>query len=190
MDLSICGFYDIIVLVVMKMEEKLLKRKNIRLKNYDYSECGAYFITICTKEKQKILSNIVGAIHESPEMNVELTRSGKIVDKYIQASKTRFDIEINHCVIMPNHVHLVIEIIPNDIRAIRESPLRSRSVVSQVVGFIKANSSKEFNKINPDIEMWQRGFYDHIIRNKRDYEEISKYIYENPMKWELDELYC
>ena len=173
----------------MEMEEKLARRKNIRLKNYDYSESGAYFVTICTKEKRKILSNIVGAIHESPEMNVELTQYGEIIDKYIKISKIRFDIEINQYVIMPNHIHLIIEIIPNNIRAIRESPLRSRSVVSQVVGFIKANSSKEIHKINPNIEIWQRGFYDHVIRDKCDYEEISKYIYENPLKWELDELY-
>ena len=172
------------------MSENLPKRKDIRLKNYDYSECGAYFITICTKERRKILSNIVEAIHESPEMDIQLTEYGKIVDKYIKISKTRFKIEINHCIIMPNHIHLIIEIIPNDVRAIRESPLRLRSVVSQVVGFIKANTSKDIHKINPNIDVWQRGFYDHVIRNKRDFEEISKYIYENPLKWQFDELYC
>ena len=91
---------------------------------------------------------------------------------------------------MPNHVHLIVEIIPNDMRAIRESPLQSRSVISQIVGFIKANSSKEIHKINPDLDVWQRGFYDHIIRDKHDYEEISKYIHENPLKWQFDELYC
>ena len=172
------------------MNENLPKRKDLRLKNYDYSEYGAYFITICTKEKRKILSNIVGAIHESPEIDVKLTEYGKIVEKYIQISKTRFNVEINQYVIMPNHVHLIVEIIPNDMRAIRESPLQSRSLISQIVGFIKANSSKEIHKINPDLDVWQRGFYDHIIRDKHDYEEISKYIYENPLKWQFDELYC
>lgn len=172
------------------MNEKLPKRKGIRLKNYDYSEYGAYFITICTKEKRKTLSKTVGAIHESPEINIKLTKCGEYVEKYIQISKTRFNVEINQYVIMPNHVHLIIEIIPNDMRAIRESPLQSRSVISQIVGFIKANSSKEIHKINPDLEVWQRGFYDHIIRDKNEYEEISKYIHENPLKWQFDELYC
>ena len=172
------------------MNEKLPKRKNIRLQHYDYSECGAYFITICTKEKQKILSNIVGAIHESPEINVKLTECGEFVEKYIQISKIRFNVEINQYVIMPNHVHLIIEIVPNAVRAIRESPLRSRSTISQVVGFIKANSSKEIHKTDSNVDVWQRGFYDHIIRDKCDYEEISKYIHENPLKWEFDELYC
>ena len=172
------------------MSENLPKRKDLRLKNYDYSEYGAYFITICTKGKRKTLSKTVGAIHESPEINIKLTECGEYVEKYIQISKTRFNVEINQYVIMPNHVHLIIEIIPNDMRAIRESPLQSRSVISQIVGFIKANSSKEIHKNNPDLDVWQRGFYDHIIRNKHDYEEISKYIYENPLKWQFDELYC
>ncbi len=171
------------------MENKLPKRKNIRLRDVDYSAPGAYFITICTKDRSQMLSNIVGAIHESPAENVKLTQCGEIVDKYISLAQTRFNIEINHYVIMPNHVHCILEIIPNDLWAIRESPLQSRSVVSQVVGFIKANSSKEIHKINPDLDVWQRGFYDHIIRDKHDYEEILKYIYENPLKWEDDELY-
>ena len=171
------------------MSENLPKRKDLRLKNYDYSEYGAYFITICTKGKRKTLSKTVEAIHESPEINIKLTECGEYVEKYIQISKTRFNVEINQYVIMPNHVHLIIEIIPNDMRAIRESPLQSRSVISQIVGFIKANSSKEIHKNNPDLDVWQRGFYDHIIRDKRDFEEISKYIYENPLKWQFDELY-
>ena len=120
----------------------------------------------------------------------KLTECGEYVEKYIQISKTRFNVEINQYVIMPNHVHLIVEIIPNDMRAIRESPLQSRSLISQIVGFIKANSSKEIHKINPDLDVWQRGFYDHIIRDKHDYEEISKYIYENPLKWQFDEFYC
>ena len=171
------------------MNENLPKRKDIRLKNVDYSEPGAYFITICTKNKCKMLSNIVGAIHESPEEDIKLTEYGKIVDEYIKFAQTRFNISINHYVIMPNHVHLIIEITPDSVRAIHESPLQPRSVVSQVIGFIKANSSKEIHNIHPKLDVWQRGFYDHIIRDKCDYEEISKYIHENPLKWQFDELY-
>ena len=162
----------------------------MRLHDVDYSAPGAYFITICTQEKQKMLSYIVGAIHESPAMNVKLSEYGEFVERYIQIARERFDIEINQYVIMPNHVHLIIEIVPNGARAIRESPLRSRSIISQVVGFIKANSSKEIHRTNPDIKIWQRGFYDHIIRDERDYEEISKYARENPLKWRYDELFC
>ena len=76
------------------MNENLAKRKDLRLKNYDYSEYGAYFITICTKGKRKMLSKTVGAIHESPEINIKLTECGEYVEKYIQISKTRFNVEI------------------------------------------------------------------------------------------------
>ena len=171
------------------MSDNLPRRKNTRLQNVDYSEPGAYFVTICTKNRCNMLSNIVGAIHESPEKSIKMTEFGKSVEKYIKTSQTRFCVEINHFIIMPNHVHLIIEITINDERAIRESPLRSRSVISQVVGFIKANSSKDIHKTNPNLDVWQRGFYDHIIHNKNDYEEISKYIHENPLKWQFDELY-
>ena len=78
------------------------KRKPTRLKNYDYSQNGYYFITICTHNKQKFLCNIVGAIHESPE--IELNSIGNIVDKYINQLNARFALKIDKYVIMPNHI--------------------------------------------------------------------------------------
>ena len=74
-------------------------------------------------------------------------------------------------------------------RAIHESPLQSRSVISKIVGYIKMNTTKEIHKINQDIIVWQRGYYDHVVRNRNDYEKILKYIYENPLNWFYDELY-
>ena len=96
-----------------KMENELPKRKPTRLKNFDYSTPGAYFITVCTQHKKCILSRIpVGAIHESPA--VKLTEYGKIVDKVINDIPKRFNAEINNYVIMPNHIHLIIVINGND----------------------------------------------------------------------------
>ena len=73
--------------------------------------------------------------------------------------------------------------------AIRESPLRVRSVVSNLVGYIKMNASKKIRSVFGDKDIWQRGFHDHIVRGKKDYEEIDKYICENPTRWQYDCFY-
>ncbi|MBQ4101224.1 MAG: transposase, partial [Oscillospiraceae bacterium] len=164
------------------MNNKFMKRKNPRLKGYNYSLPNAYFITICTHKRENILSTIVGAIHESPK--IKLPSQGEIVNNFINNLPQHINAKIDHYVIMPNHIHLIIVV--NNGWAIRESPLQSRSVVSKVVGYIKMNSSKEIHKHFGDITVWQRGFHDHIIRNKNDYDKIAKYISENPLRWELD----
>jgi len=161
----------------------------MRLKNFDYSSTGAYFITICTHNRKCMLSQIVGAIHESPE--TVLTEYGIIVDETIKNVSERCKVTIDRYIIMPNHVHLLVIITDSEeLRAIRESPLRGRSVISKVIGYIKMNASKEIHTRFGKINLWQRGFYDHIIRGKEDYEEHLKYIAENPMRWFYDELYA
>ena len=187
----------------LNQKEKLLRiaeanykpiRKQNRLKNYDYSSNGAYFITICTKDKAQILSHIsgnkntVGAIHESPA-KVALSQYGLIINDVIKRLNVRFNINVSNYVIMPNHVHLMIEI---DNRAIRESPLQSkRSIISKAIGYLKMNSSKEAHYIDSELQLWQRSFHDHIIRNEEDYLMHLQYIDENPRKWLLgdDEYY-
>lgn len=100
---------------------ELPKRKPTRLKDYDYSTPGAYFVTICTHNRRCLFSNIVGAIHESPEN--KLTSYGEIVKDIIERLPERFDIEIPKYIIMPNHIHLIAVIKCCDKRAILESPL-------------------------------------------------------------------
>ena len=110
----------------------LPKRKSTRLKNYDYNTPGAYFITMCTHNKKCLLSNIVGAIHELPEN--KLTEYGKYTEQIIEILPDRFNVSIPKYVIMPNHIHLIIEI-NNDTetRAIHEPPLQQhRSVIDNV----------------------------------------------------------
>ncbi len=172
----------------MIKDNKLPKRKRLRLKNYDYSMPGAYFITICTYDKKCTLSHIVGAIHESPE--AELTECGKIVDNIIRNIPMHIKASIEQYVIMPNHIHLLVRITDDeDLRAIRESPLRCRSVISKLVGYLKMNSSKRIHNMFGYTSVWQRDFHDHIIRDERDYERIAQYIQENPIKWQDDCFY-
>ena len=173
----------------MENEKKLPQRKPLRLRNFDYSIPGLYFITICTHNKKATLSRVVGAIHESPE--IQLTAYGEIVDSVVNDIPLRFGVVVEHYVIMPNHLHLLLAITDDSqIRAIRESPLRSRSVISKIVGYLKMNVSKEIHQRFGKDEVWQRGFHDHIIRDRADLEEHVAYISENPLKWASDPLYA
>ncbi len=168
-------------------------RKSARLKNYDYSQSGAYFITICTADRRCILSRIVdaravGALHEAPA--VELTRYGRIADQLIGTLPERYGITVEKYVIMPNHIHLLIFV--NDaanVRAIRESPLQSRSLVSKIVGYLKMTVSKEIHRISPGMSVWQRSYYDHVVRDENDFLEIWNYIEGNPSKWNSDRFF-
>jgi REP element-mobilizing transposase RayT len=171
------------------MKEELPKRKNNRLQHYDYSSPGAYFITFCTHNRKNMLSRIVGAIHESPES--QLTQYGKILDDVIKRFPAHLHTAVDKYVIMPNHIHIIFTITNDEVlRAIRESPLRVRSLLSKSVGYIKMNASKEIHKRYTSEKIWQRGFHDHVIRNRYDYERIVRYIYKNPLIWQYDCFYA
>ena len=187
----------------MENPKDLPKRKPLRLRNFDYSLPGLYFITVCTHNKKPTLSRVVGAIHESPAIPdgivgaihespaIQLTPYGKIVDEIITKIPSRFGAYVEHYVIMPNHIHLLLAITDDSqIRAIHESPLRSRSGVSKIVGYLKMNVSKEIRCLFGADEVWQRGVHDHIIRDREDHERHVGYIGENPLRWRFDELYA
>ena len=172
----------------MEMENEFPVRKNLRLQEYDYNTPGAYFITFCTHNRRNILSSIVGAIQESPVSRLSIC--GMIVDSLIRSVPDRFHVTIDSYVIMPNHVHLMVMLSEADAqRAILESPLQDRSIISKVVGYIKMNASKAIRQQYGDVTVWQRGYHDHVVRNRADYEMIAKYIHENPIRWELDKFY-
>ena len=162
------------------MKTKLPKRKPNRLENFDYGAGHAYFVTICTKNRQNLFWKSVGACIARPQ-DVPLTSWGKIVDDAISNIPLIYpQVSVDHYVIMPNHIHLLINIYCEDEngRAML-APTLSR-VVQQMKGAVTKATG---------MPIWQKLFYDHVIRNKQDYEEISKYIYENPINWETDELY-
>ena len=171
---------------------ELPKRKAIRLPEYDYSAPGAYFITICTQDRKCILSDIaVGALHEAPAASVRLTEIGRIVQGMIKTLDKRYpNVVVDKYVIMPNHVHLLLRI--GEERALREAPLQAgskRSLLGKVIGYLKMNSSKQIHARLPDLDVWQRSFYEHVIRNEADYRETWDYIDGNPAKRAEDEFY-
>ena len=166
---------------------ELPKRKSTRHKHHDYDSAGAYFITVCTKDRICLLSRIVGTgVLDGP--SVELTEYGKVAEKYIKQLDNLYNIIIvEKYVIMPNHIHLLLRI--PDIRHL-DGPSRTpvptvqNSTVSKFISTFKRFCNKEYGE-----NIWQMRSYDHIIRNGNDYDEIVKYIYENPLNWIYDELY-
>ena len=158
---------------------ELSDRKKLRLQNYDYSTQNYYFVTICTNQKKHLFG----------EPN-QLNDYGRIAAEEFENVHTHFDrIKIDKYVIMPNHVHAII-IIGCDGKTCSETE-RSRPfpTLSTIVELYKSGVSKRIHIINKEIEVWQKHYYDHIIRNRNDYSEIWKYIDNNPIKWEEDSLY-
>ena len=170
------------------METELPKRKSIRLTEYDYSQNGAYFITLCTQGRKNLFSSITETDCETPQNT--LTSYGEAAKLIIEALPDRFHISIPKYIIMPNHIHLLVEITDSDgERAIRESPLRRpRSTIDKMVGFLKMNVSKKIGDTYTG-KVWQRSYHDHIIRKESDYLKIWEYIDNNPTKWEEDCFY-
>jgi REP element-mobilizing transposase RayT len=160
-------------------------RKTTRLKGADYNDNCMVFLTICTKERRCVLSHIVGTgVLDGPKN--ELTRYGKIADKYIrQLNDFYHNLSVESYVIMPNHIHILLWIKGKENGPSRTPvPTIQNSTSSKFVSTFKRFCNKEYGE-----NIWQYRSYDHIIRNREDYEEHLRYIYENPMRWQFDELY-
>ncbi len=163
--------------------EDLRKRKPPRLQNFDYNNVGVYFITICTQDRRCILSHIVGTgVLDCPK--IKLTKYGEIAEKYInQLNDFYSHISVESYVIMPNHIHILL-FIKDSGQSRTPVPTRSNSIFSQFISTFKRFCNKEYGE-----NIWQSRSNDHIIRNREDYEKHIKYICENPMRWQFDELY-
>ena len=167
------------------MIDKLQKRKHSRLKSYDYSSSGAYFITICTQDRRCVLSRIVGRGLAPAETNgIEYTLLGTIAKTQLLLLENRYPyLTVDKYVIMPNHIHIIL-ILNNE--SAGASP---RPTVMDIVCAYKSLTTKECKKNGFDGKLFQTSFYEHIIKGCYDYKALVKYIYENPMRWYYDELY-
>ena len=164
-------------------------RKSIRLKNFDYSSNGYYFVTICTQNREKLFGEIVGATLCGRPNNPD-----KIIVKWLLELENKFkDIKIDEYIVMPNHIHFIIKRTGDNTGSTGDhtgSPLRD------IIGWFKTMSTNEYiagvkdGRFMPfKGRLWQRNYYEHIIRNYDDYINIAEYIQNNPLKWEEDKLY-
>lgn len=186
-----------------KKVTKLPNRKSIRLKNYDYSSNGYYFVTICTQNREKLFGEIVGATLRGRPNNPD-----KIIVKWLLESENKFkDIKIDEYIVMPNHIHFIIKR-TGDHTGVTGDHIGSTgdhagstgdhigSPLRDIIGWFKTMSTNEYiagvkdGRFMPfKGRLWQRNYYEHIIRNYDDYINIAEYIQNNPLKWEEDKLY-
>lgn len=163
---------------------ELPNRHPNRIPEYDYSQTGAYFVTICTHERKQILSEIVG------DGFPVLKLCGKIAAQFIQNIPEKYPhISVDNYVIMPDHIHILLHIntVGEAFRLPESGTGNPSPTIGNVVGWYKYQSSKEINRLRntPGEKLFQRSYYDHVIRNQQDYNEIWEYIENNPQAWAI-----
>ena len=189
---------------------ELPKRKNPRLKGYDYSSNGAYFITICVKDRRHWLGKIAaptdaaavrGDAHITPpppippqistSSIVKLSEYGLLVQKHMDnINAVYFDVSLDKYVIMPNHLHLILYVngiigeLENGMMRASSPTTPAHAIIPDIIRTLKTMVTKQIG-----FSIWQRSYYDHIIRNEADYLRIWHYIDNNPIKWAEDRFY-
>ena len=179
-------------------------RKKTRLEGYDYNISGMYFLTLCAKNRAHLFSRIAGCgISDAP--SIELSDYGKCIDNsLIYINDHRQDLLINHYVIMPIHVHLLVTIkshkdddngtfgnraLPNDVsKTYQEDNDANNELALKAIPKLISSLKRYTNKTS-QVDLWQNGYYDHIIRDEQDYLIHWKYIVDNPAKWAEDKYY-
>ncbi len=197
--------------MTLNMENEYPKRKNLRIPQYNYSSAGGYFITVCVKGRKPILSNIIKPVgvgaFDDPQLR--LTRLGRIVEKYLLSTENISGVKIDRYVIMPDHIHAIIFLNPDEynkcsdgssraptptglceigenVLAVESSqyPAQGKRVLTSanemlphIISTFKRFCSKEIGE-----NLFQRGYVEHIIRDREDYETRVKYICENPLR--------
>ncbi len=167
------------------------RRHSLRLPDYDYGQAGAYFVTVCTRDRLPLFGSIAGN-------EMQLTKAGRAVAERGSAIPDHYPhAETDAFVVMPNHIHGIIFITETSVGANNHSPLRSgcssfrspsRTLGSIVRGF-KIGVTKWF-RANTDVrDVWQRNYYEHVIRSEATLRDIRAYIVNNPAKWTEDPEY-
>ncbi len=168
------------------------KRRSIRLPEYDYGQAGAYFITVVTYHRKCVFGDVVDG-------EVRLSKMGVIVNAAWQELPAHFpNVTNDEYVIMPNHLHGIIQIISDSLGRHIWRPYEmteviepSRTPLGVIIGNFKAAVTRAVHKVKgfEHFHLWQRNYYEHIIRDERDYERVLEYIRSNPMNWEQDSEY-
>ena len=157
-------------------------RRSTRLPNYDYTRPGAYLVTICTQNRDCILSEISNSKSVLTDLGQQVFASWQWLEKQYPYLK------LDEFIIMPNHLHGILVITDNCRGGSRTALIAKRKSLGHIVGAFKTISTKWFNKIQgtPGAKLWQRGFYEHVIRNDKELDRIREYIANNPARWEFD----
>ena len=155
-------------------------RKHVRLKEYDYSQNGAYFVTICAVGRECIFSDITHPVGPDALIGptVRLTEIGRVVERYIQSTPQAYPtVRVEHYVIMPNHIHLLL--------TLKGGPMgASGPTLPRIIKALKGMVTREIGRA-----VWQAGYHEHIIRDDNDFLLHWQYIDQNPARWGEDEYF-
>jgi REP element-mobilizing transposase RayT len=187
----------------MKYDPRIHHRRSIRLKEYDYGTAGAYFVTICTQHRECLFGEIVAGV-------MRLNDAGNMIQGVLSKLPVVYiGIEIDEFIVMPNHIHIIIFLNTNVGAGPRACPDNEGSTIRLLKGqprgvaptmslpdvvhrFKSLTTSRYSYGVKQKAwlpfpgKLWQRNYYEHIIRNEYDLNEIREYILNNPLKWELD----
>lgn len=183
-------------------------RRSIRIKGFDYSSVGSYYITLCSQNRENYFGKIVNN-------EIELNNAGKMVKKWVIETNNKFkNTIIDEYIIMPNHLHLIITIITPPIETdqhsclkkniavegehigspLQENYVHPRIEISIIITWLKTMTTNEYiNGVKNEIyapfnkHLWQRNYYERIIRNENEFNKIREYIINNPVNWLNDE---
>ena len=170
---------------------EFVKRKHPRLKGFDYSQNGCYFITICTKNNRALLSHAersqaTGDKPASADTAIRLTVTGRIVEQELLALPNRYPCaRIDKYVMMPTHLHVIIRLEGDTAGACTAAAGASpRPTLMDIIRTLKSLTTRAYNQSNHSSgqKIWQTSFYEKVIRNERMYAEIWEYIESNPLK--------
>ena len=177
-------------------------RKQIRLKKYDYSDAGWYFVTICTQDKKKYFGNIINN-------KMILNQNGMLIKSNWKKLINKFRIELDCFIIMPNYIHAIVVIRQTDVVGVsfmkpeikmtisksnhhmhllnnKKGLINQTPTIGLIIRYFKSKCSYELHKNGFSNNLWQRNYYEHIIRNEYSLFYIRQYIRDNPMDWNED----
>ena len=185
----------------MKYNPEIHHRRSTRIKGYDYSQAGLYFITLCTYKRICLFGEIIN-------MKMVLNEYGRIAEEeLIKTSKMRPNIKLEAFIIMPNHIHGIIEIkggrgtthcdkgmTPHVRGTMHRAHMEERfgkptsNTIPTIIRGYKSSVTKQINTMRKQhgVPVWQRNYYEHIIRNEKMHQQISEYIRNNPLQWADD----
>ena len=169
------------------------KRKRLRLPDFDYTTQGAYFVTLCTQDKKHLFQidetdKVIPEPHITHSLQMdEISMQNRIIHHWINEIHNKFqDVKVDKYVIMPNHIHLIVFLNDRHTACPLQDVMRWFKTMT-TNAYIKAVEKGDLERF--DGKLWQRGYYDHIIRNEQDYLDIWNYIDGNPSKWFEDPYY-
>jgi putative transposase len=173
----------------MKFDPQERNRRSIRLKGFDYSQAGAYFVTIVAWRREMLFGDVVDG-------EVILNEWGEIVrEEWERTAIVRANVELGEYVVMPNHVHGILIFVDDGVEVThvgatrRVAPTLQPNSLGAVIGQFKSIVTKRINRLQnvAGRPVWQRNYYEHIIRNDLEWENIHRYIESNPSMWAEDE---